>query len=390
MVKTRGRLRLRKAFEAWPLLVWLGVGGLAWGMHARGTSFQRMNGAVDLNHQYVTPAEDGTLLKILVEPGQRVQAGTVVAEMDSRALQHQLDSVLMGVAATRREEALRLDRVRIDLEAERRKFSVELAEGSGRLGPLKKYLEQSRTGGARPAGSGAVAAALGRSNLFAADAAALESEIGEIGSRIEVLKSNLESVEEELTQVSANIRRIEEDAVKAQRAAQEEASAELLAALSAAERAEVVELKALIAACQLKAAREGVVEKIDRNAGEFVAAGESILQVVAPTGRIVGFLPQAHLGELQEGDAVWITPAFDRNAVYQSRVLNLSARITGLPDASSPLPNQRIYGRHVTVAMPETVEFRSLSPGQTVVIHTRPPGEIPVLNRLFPVDAPPR
>ena len=69
-----------------------------------------------------------------------------------------------------------------------------------------------------------------------------------------------------------------------------------------------------------------------------------------------------------------------------------SERICSLLDASSPLPNQRIYGRNIVVRFPESAggEPRLLSPGQSVTIHTSRPGDIPVLNRLFPLDPPVR
>ncbi len=393
IVKTRGRLRMRKLVEGWPLLVWLGVGGIAVGMHTKGTSFVRMNGAVDVNHQYVTPVEDGKVVRILVEQGQRVEPGTVVAEMDSGALRHQLNALLLGVSATRREEVLRLDRIRIDLEAELRESAVAVAEGNGRLGPLQRFLTKSQQPAAKPVTTGtpgSIAAAFGRPTLFAADALALESEIGEITSRVEVVQKNIMAIEKELKHVAASIEKITEDSATAQRAGKEETSAELLAALSETERAELLEIKNLIAACQLRAGKGGTIDRVDRNEGEFVRAGESILQVVAETGRIVGFLPQAQLGKLQEGDKVWVSPAHDRTVVYATSVKNISTRVSSVLDGASPLPNQRIYGRNITVLLPQSTDGTPLRlvPGQSVTIHTAPPGEIPLINRIFKTDPP--
>ena len=398
-VTTPTGLRRRRILEAWPHLVWLGMAAVAFGMHSRGTSFVRMNGAVDVIHQYIAAPEDGTIARILVDQGQVVAPGTVVAEMDSRALQHQLEALLQGISSSRREEALRLDRIRIDLDAELREYAIALAEGNGRLGPLQRFLAKNQGAQGKPApaatagtGASVFQAAVSASQLMPVDRSALESEIGEIASRIDAVRQNITAVETELNQVNGSIGKIQEDAGTARRAATEEASAELLAALSESERAEVRELKALIAACQLRTGSGGVVDRIDRHAGDFARAGESVIQVVAETGKIVGFLPQANLGKLKTGDTVWVSPAHDRNAVYETSVTNISSRISSLLDASSPLPNQRIYGRNIVVGFPESAggDPPLLSPGQSVTIHTSRPGEIPVLNRLFPLDPPVR
>ena len=42
--------------------------------------------------------------------------------------------------------------------------------------------------------------------------------------------------------------------------------------------------------------QSGVVDKLDCVAGDFARAKERVMPVVAETGEIVGFLPQAHLG----------------------------------------------------------------------------------------------
>jgi multidrug resistance efflux pump len=394
-VRTPARLRRRKLLEAWPHLIWVGMAALAFSIHSRGTSFVRMNGAVDVLHQYITAPEDGTIARLLVEPGQVVAPGTIVAEMDSRALQHQLEAMLQGIASSRREEVLRLDRIRIDLDAELRNYRIALAESNGRLGPLQRFLTKVQGNAAkaqqvpaRGSGLAELRVAVNFPQLMPADLNALESEIGEIASRIDAVQENMVAVEKELLALNGTIGVISEASASALRAGSEEASVELLSGFSDAERTEYRELKAQISACQLRSGQGGVVDRIDRHPGDYARAGESIVQVVAETGKIVGFLPQANLGRLQVGDTVWVSPAHDRNAVYQTEVTNISSRISSLLDASSPLPNQRIYGRNIVVRFPEAAGGSPprLAPGQSVTVHTSRPGGVPMLNRLFPRD----
>jgi hypothetical protein len=135
-----------------------------------------------------------------------------------------------------------------------------------------------------------------------------------------------------------------------------------------------------------------LVDKTDCLAGDFARARERVMPVVAETGEIVGFLPQAHLGRLQVGDPFWGSLAHDRHAVYESSVTKISSRINRLLDASRPLPNQCLYCRNIVGRFPPSAggEPLLLSPGQSVTVLTSRPGGIPVLNRLFPLDPPVR
>jgi hypothetical protein len=189
------------------------------------------------------------------------------------------------------------------------------------------------------------------------------------------------------------IQKIRDDIKSAGSAATGEITPEMLAGLTVSERGDLMEVKAKLAACSLRAPKGGVVEKLDKLEGAFVAAGESVVQVVADPGRIVAFLPQDQLGNVKAGSKVWITPSHSRKEVYESHIVSVGSRVTSVPDTTSPMRNSRVYGRHLTIAFPagargEGVEAAMLLPGETVIIHTRPPGEVPLIERLFRSDAP--
>ena len=94
------------------------------------------------------------------------------------------------------------------------------------------------------------------------------------------------------------------------------------------------------------------MDKTDCLAGDFARARERVMPVVAETGEIVGFLPQAHLGRLQVGDPFWGSLAHDRHAVDETSVTKISSRINRLLDASRPLPNQCLYCRNIVGRFP--------------------------------------
>ena len=99
-----------------------------------------------------------------------------------------------------------------------------------------------------------------------------------------------------------------------------------------------------------------------------------------------------YAGDLQIGSKVWVTPAQDRHQIFETTVNAISPRINSLADATSPLPNRRLYGRDVVIEYPRAAlpaqkgGLFKLVPGQTIIIHTNKPGDIPFMNRVFHND----
>lgn len=394
-IKTRLGLTRARIFEAWPFLVWAGVALIGlWG-YTRGTVFNRMNGAVDVYQENITPLEDGRLAKILVKRGDYVEPNTLLAEMDSSGYKTQLSGILLGVAANRKDEILRLQRQVISLEKEQRDYLTTQAADAGKL----TALEATRARYAKQYGEAAVKAVMGSSSLpttVQEKMDTINADIGEITGRQPATETGLEQVKKTLDNLTLEIANMHKAADLATGlAAKGDYSAipaEVLAGLNDNERRDVTELKTFIDLCQLRTTKGGTVDKLEKEAGEYAKAGESVLRVVADPEQIVGFLPQEHINDLKAGDAVWVTPAQDRHQIFETKVQAISPRINSLADATSPLPNRRLYGRDVVVEYPRAALpaqkgglFR-LVPGQTIIIHTNKPGEIPWMNRIFHND----
>jgi multidrug resistance efflux pump len=303
--------------------------------------------------------------------------------MDTRALKHELLALIQGIAASRHEDILQLERTRLSLQAELRGYAITQAEDKGKLESLKGT---TRSVTSVTTDRGKVLPDIDPRKLES-----LNVDIGAASGRQEELLKSIKSVQEDAARVDGLIGRIAADIKNAGSAADGEITPEVLAGLTVSERGDLMEVKAKLEACRLRVPKGGVVEKVDKLEGAFVTAGESVVQVVADPGRIVAFLPQDQLGSVKAGTRVWITPAHSRKAIFESHIVSVGSRVTSVPDMTSPMRNSRVYGRHMTIALPKEArepESAMLLPGETVIIHTRPPGEIPFIERLFRSDAP--
>lgn len=389
-VKTKLGLTRRKILESWPLLIWVGVALLAtWG-YSRGRVFSRMNGAVDVYQENISPIEEGRIAKILVKRGDFVQAGAIIARMDSSLYERELVGILRGVAANRYEEISRTERLQLDLEAELRKLEITDAGDKGRLTELRSSRERLLKTSGTP--NNAAASRLGLVSLTSDLVDELNADIAELEGTQAAAAQSIGEVRNSLTKISAQISKLRASATATASADANSLTDEVRAGLLPDEQKEVNELLSFIELCSLRSTRGGTVDRLEKEEGEFVAQGEAVMRVVAEPDQIVAFLPQDQIGKLNVGDTVWITPALDRNNIFESTVTAISPRINNLADATSPLPNRRIFGRDVVCTFPKAAlppasgQPGLLVPGQTVTVHVQRPGDIPLMNRIFHND----
>ncbi len=379
-VKTKLGLTRRKILESWPLLVWAGVVAIAFWGYSRGHIFSRMNGAVDPIQENISPAEEGRVIKISWKRGDYVKPGTTLALMDSSLYERDLTGILRGAAANRYQEVARLERQKLDLESEERKLKISQAGSKARLKWLKDALEKTT----------------GKTTAYSTwtpdKLATLATDIGEIEGTKEIVEKSLQKVSESLQDLQDQISKLKANATATTAATWDTLTDEIRAGLLPDEQKDVAELSSLIERCALKTTRGGVIDRLEKEEGEFVAKGQSVMRVVAEAEQIVAFLPQEQIGKLKVGDPVWITPALDRNNIFEAKVIAISPRMNNLADATSPLPNRRIYGRDVVISFPEAArpavpgQAGLLVPGQTVTVHIKRPGDIPLMNRIFHND----
>ena len=144
--------------------------------------------------------------------------------------------------------------------------------------------------------------------------------------------------------------------------------------------ADLQELRVLRTRHILLSGHDGIVDRVERDDGEFILKGDTILRIVGKPEVIRVLLPNDQLGQVKVGDTVWASSIVDRYHYFPTKVINLSPRVTNVPNTTCPLPNQVVHGQEIVVDYPEESGF---APGQPVIIHLEEPGKVPLITRIF-------
>lgn len=384
-VRTKPKLTGRRIIECWPLLVWVGMGTLAITIYKSGAKFTRMNGAVDVYQENVTPIHEGRLKEIKVHRGQRVAPNTVVALMDPAPIQMELETLRREVIADRVSDIHDYDLQIMKLDSDLREVETEIATDKAVIDELGKIFAAAATptGGKDPA--------LTR---------LLSTQTDSVRNQVELAKANNRAAynDKHLGSINEAMKRLKETRDTLTKEASEVAKLDLSSdtvakstLLRPEEQQKYIELKTKLDQCELRAYHGGIVDRVDKEVGEFVGVGGGVLKIVGDPEHIIAFLPQDQASQLQVGQKVWITSTSDlQGKPFTSEVEDVSPRINNLSDATSPLPNQRVHGRDVIVKYPSSASAKDgkflLLPGQTVIVQTEEPGGVPILNQIFPND----
>lgn len=382
-IRTRPKLTARKVFECWPLLVWAGVLFIAYYLYSGGVQFTRMNGAVDPYTETVAPVEEGRLAKILVERGQRVAPGAPVAQMDDSTFVLEIESMKREFAAGRIDDVRDLDLEIIKLESDMREIQIAEAEDAAVIKELDKVVSDVAKAQPNPQ--------FPNLQFFNSDLIRARTDLSKATARQALSTQHKGKVEEILKRIQGDCARLEKESADiGSFDPQSDDLSKIATSLRDNEHAELIGLKTQIELCQLRTNHGGIVDRIEKEIGEFITKGESILKVVGDPVHIVAFLPQDQADDLKDGQPVFVVSTADKTSLYETTVLRVAPRINNLPDSTSPLPNRRVHGRDVLVKYPDSAKTSDgkfkLLPGQTVIIHTEKPGEINLLDSIFQND----
>lgn len=385
-VRTRPKLTARRILEAWPLLVWLAVAALAFFTYRGGVIFVRMNGAIDVYQENITPINEGRLLEVKVKRGDRVPPDTVVAVMDPTEYKIELESLKRDIIADRTKDIRDYDLEIIKLEGDLREIQIAGAEDGAIIKELEAIVADMNK--ARP-GEDPRLREMRQNNP---DTQRSRTELAKAKGRDSLNAAHNSAVTESITRAKTvrdtftkEVKLISELDLGSDEIAK-------AGALRDDEHQQYIELRTKLEQCELKTPHGGTVDLIEKEIGEFVKPGDAVLRIVGDPEQVVCFLPQDQANDLKIGHKVWIANTADKSQIFESVVIGVSPRINNVRDLTSPLPNRRVHGREVVVKYPEGAKPSApgdpfkLLPGQTVIIHLDKPGDVPWINRIFHTD----
>ena len=377
------RMMLRRFLNSWPFFVWLAGIALVVVLFEHTGTINSFNGVVETVEEPIAPLETARVLKINVREGQRVKAGDVLATMDTSVIDARIaieQAQIAEAAGYLHDYQQRLLEFVRDFEDSVQDAAFDLENQAwnqrrdeAELAALQSIYEDFKV--------------LRDQNLIG------ERELANIRPRIVALEQTVNAYSSIIALHSNRLVNAHEDRSEMQRMLLSSGGAEsssddiresLLAAII--ERSEANEAifktinerrKLQLENYILTAARDGVVSRVFHQPGDVVQAGDAILRIVEETPRrVIGFLPEVYLGEINAGDEMRIWEMSRANVSYPSKVLAIAPEVRALPGRVSPIRDQGVRGRNVIMKINGE---HHLVPGQTVRITLE---AIPLSERL--------
>ncbi|MDB4673652.1 HlyD family efflux transporter periplasmic adaptor subunit [Verrucomicrobiales bacterium] len=352
LVTGRSRYVTRRIFESWPLLIWLFMLAIVIYGYKRGVEFKRMNGTVGVYQEAISAADEGRILEILVQPGDQLEVGQVVARLDPLFIDKRIEKLQRKITASRDDRIRKFRKDVVDLQNDIREIQFQKDEDETEQQMLTQVAERLESSAA---------------SRFPEAVARQRLRLEKLNKRIPLYDNEAGFLQTQLAETRKLLQEIMDDPQLT----------------DGADGTDLLDLQILFerkSNLELKTSVSGGVYRIEKEPGEYVRAGETVVRVVAAPNVIIGFLPQEEQGRLAVGDTVWVSSTNDRHTPYATDVTSISPRVSNTPDRASPLPNKMLRGREITLNIPEGLD---LLPGQTVIIHVDEPGGLPFIDQLM-------
>jgi HlyD family secretion protein len=347
----------------WSFLAWLFAALLAVAVYFHGGQFGGMTGSVFTRMEAAAPALTGRLDQLLVDVGDVVKKGDLMAQMDTTELvaekavaEAKMHSLIAEIKTEEVQNLRRFDASIIRLESEHRDLHIKQIEAQSELTALKPEFERLSK--------------LVKLNLID------EKELMPVRTKIQSLETILKEYPTTLAEIARSI--TEAKRQKETISVQSKSAAELVRQEA---EGEIQLLQLQIDGCSLRAYEDGVVSRIYYYPGNMVPAGENVLAcVVSNESRVIGFLSEYNARDVTVGMKAYLTPVSGYGAVVESKVLAITPEIYTLPSRVSPLMGQAYRGRRVVLQADANNE---LLPGESVEIHFSRPWTTRIFWNLF-------
>lgn len=321
----------------WPVGVWIALTLLAIWLYNHGGEFLRINGMVEVISESVGPLESGYLKALRVLPGDRVESGQVVAEMDTTTIDQQIALLKESLRAGQAEDMRQFLTASQRIEEEMRSLQLDLAEARAESRIYRKELAQLEG--------------------LLEEGFASSSELVEPRARLAVLQERIELYPTFLTSLKRQLEELEQ-------LRQETLGGDAGGQAKFTEN-QLQLLEQRRARHFLKAGQSGIVAEVRQQPGEVVERGEGIIEIITEQPpRILAFMNEADTRPIAVGHIVEVEPAIG-GPRFPAEVVTISPNVLSLPDRASPIPNRVVRGRRLELV---PLEAPQLAPGTSVVV----------------------
>jgi len=358
------RLWLRRIVRSWPFFFWGLIVFVVYLLYGDGDRLVGLTGAVETVAEPVAGLTTARLKSIKVTLGSQVKAGDVVAEMDTSLMEAQLaidEATVLEAEATvarfQRDILLLVGRFESDLD----NAKSTLAEEELRVEREKAELDGLKREQAR------MQELLKQRVIRETDIPDVQAQIAGLEKSIEGSPKVLVIYRERMQSAEARLEEVEHWLGLKEGETPSDAIDRKMRA-----RGTIFDLTRRMGQLQLstyslKATRDGVVSRIFHEEGDVIQAGEPILRLVAPQSmRIIGFLPEQYVGDLQVGRQGIAQSDKGNGSGVPVLIESISPEVSALPGRVSPIRGQPIRGRRVVFTIQDP--NHGLVPGQTVRI----------------------
>jgi multidrug resistance efflux pump len=358
------RLVWRRFVRLWPLVVWVLILCLVVWLYAGSVHYGSITGVIETVAEEVAPIETSRLLSVDVSLGQQVQAGDVIAHMDTSLLDATLaveEASALDVAQniTQYQESIlrmarQFEQAISDNQAEYLQERRQEAESAAELVELQKELKRRER---------LLARKLIREedvNILRPKIAALEISAKAYPEIVEAYRQRVETARKEYVDMRAWLELEEGEDISAAIRRKRQASQVIL---ETATRYRMIQREGYV----LKASRAGEVSRVFYAPGEVIAAGDPVVRIVArQSEHVIGFLQESQLAHIQQGQQVQLWGrGFGSRLSVHAVVQSISPEVQGLPGRLNPLGGATVRGRRMMLRFIEPHQF---IPGQTVEI----------------------
>lgn len=326
--------------QRWPILVWLGVGAVAWWLHEHSGVESQITGILEPPSVYAASVDGGRVVEVFVVPGQQVRAGDPLVRLDSSVIEAEIDAtnaILEDERVQReRQFATAIQRV----ESELRQLRLDQIANEVEAIVYRRELERLRK-------------ALGQQMITMDAVADVQAKAESTERLMQIYPEQIKSAEQEL----ADLRKLR----------METASDNVDSAAYRSRIAQIAHLERMKDQCLIRADAPGVVGEVFVRPGSVLVSGQpAVTLLTSAPPYIVGFIPETDNRQVNLGDRFEVRGPHSKSSSVMATVESISPLMLTVPDTTSSLPNRFVRGRPFRL-IPDSIP-QDWSPGQSVTI----------------------